>query len=335
MVVEQIHCFCTDHTLCINEWDENMAGLTGKRSPAVIGKKYHKVLPMILAGGADAVGVGIKEGKPRVLKDYAFNCLGGQTKADITISPLKNGNGKVVGAKVCISPTSTCSAFSKLQDSQRLIDIGKMASTLAHGVRNPLNAIKGAVVYLGEKYSDEPTLVEFTNLMGSEISRLDNFISRFLSASLSDAVPSRVDVNSLLEKVEVFTSLQMRAGSVQPLFEYGDVPKVAINTFQLEQAVLNVINNSLEAMPGGGRLSVRSRSEDRFGSRVAVIEISDTGRGMSDADITPLPKDNGRGFGLFITREILQYYGGRLEIETSRGIGATVRLCLPVNNAEE
>jgi signal transduction histidine kinase len=106
-----------------------------------------------------------------------------------------------------------------------------------------------------------------------------------------------------------------------------------VNTFQIEQAILNVINNALEAMHSDGQLTVKTRQEKRSGTDFIVIEIGDTGPGMAQNIIDRLslsPKDSGRGFGLFITREILQYYGGHLEIKSIKGQGSTVLLYLPI-----
>lgn len=324
--------FSTDARLFIKSWGKDIVEYTGKTFSEVKGKKYFEVLPRIFTGNADAVQQAMKKGKTLSLKEYGIHCLSGQLAADITVRPLKSRTGTVSGAKVTITPTRYCEAMNRLRGSQKLIEIGKMASTLAHGVRNPLNAIKGAVVYLGERFSGEPTLVEFTTLMESEISKLDNFISKFLSTSLSEAAPSATDINALLKRLALFVSLQLKATGITASFEYGDVPPVMVNGFHLEQAVLNVINNSIEAMGKGGRLGVTSMTEQSPRGMSAIIEISDTGPGMATGNPGGKPltgKKGGRGFGLFITREILQYYGGSLQIISRKGTGTTVRLSLP------
>lgn len=329
--MEQSFSFDTDEKLRINSWGKKIAAFTGKPPSAVMGKKYYEVIPGVFANAEEAVAVVLKENRPLTVKEYCVNCL---VKADIRIDPKKGTNGKVRGAKIAITPSQTCSASEERQGMQRLVDIGRTATTLAHGVRNPLNAIKGAVIYIREKYADEPVLVEFTRIMEEEISRLDNFVSRFLSTSVADAELSEIDVNSLLKKIEIFTSLQTRVRNIRTVYEYGDVSSVTINSFQLEQAMLNVINNAIEAMHSGGLLVVKTRDEDCSGIDFAIIEISDTGPGMAKGGIDGLcttSNDRGRGFGLFITREILQYYGGHLEIKSSRSTGTTVRLYFPAS----
>lgn len=332
--MNQSYSFCTDDRLYINSWGTEITELTGMASSAVLGMKYYEVLPRILADDRDALSVVLADKTPLNLKGYSFNCLHDRVKADVRIDPARVDSGKVEELRVEISPYSACAMARKLQNSQRLIDIGKIASTLAHGVRNPLNAIKGSVVYLREKYSNEQTLIEFTRIMEEEITRLDNFISKFLSTSISVAGLSESGVNVLLKKIEIYTFLQTHTKDISATYEYGDIPLVAIDSFQLEQAVLNVINNAIEAMGSGGHLSVRTRTQKVSGNDFVLIEVSDTGPGMADHgfnDISHEGKDKGRGFGLFITREILQCYGGFLEIRSRKGAGTTVRLYLRVS----
>jgi two-component system nitrogen regulation sensor histidine kinase GlnL len=324
--------FSTDKKLCICSWGKEVAEFTGQSSSHIIGNKYYEIFPRIFTDNKDALSEAIKNDKTLSLKGYSFNCLYGRIKADIRIKPIKSRNQKVDSVKVTISPHSTCEVATKLHQSQRLIDIGKIASTLAHGVRNPLNAIKGAVVYLREKYDYEEPLIEFTRIMEEEISRLENFISRFLSSSVSDTEVSETDINSLLKKIEIFTSLQIYTRNVQSLYELGSIPPITINTFHLEQAILNVINNAIDAMTGGGQLRIRTFTEERSGRIFVVIAISDTGPGMGDKRIDDLSSENsenGRGFGLFITYEILKHYGGHLEIDSKKNMGTTVKLFIP------
>lgn len=322
--------FRTGADLRITAWDDNIAGLTGRAASECIGKKYHEVFPRIFAGDQDALSAALANKSQLRLEGYPFNCLIDRIEADITITPEAGGTE---GVEVTVVPNATCSVARRFQDSQRLIDIGKIASTLAHGVRNPLNAIKGAVTYLGEKYVEEPTLVEFTKIIEDEISRLDTFISRFLSTSIADAGMSVTDVNALLRKIEVFTSLQVRTGNIEAVYEYGDIPYLMIDPFQLEQSILNIINNAIEAMPSGGRLRVRTHTENTDDRDCVVVEVADSGEGIiKRRQRTAQGHDKrGRGFGLFIAREMLRSHGGRLEINAVEGEGTTVRLCIPVS----
>jgi len=324
--------FCTDKKLRICSWGKEISELTGRSASSVIGNRYYDFFPRFLIDNKDALTQAIKKQKAITLKEYSFHCLYGSLKADIKIRPIKSPRQKTEMIKVVIHPESTCAVAKKLQQSKKLIDIGKIASTLAHGVRNPLNAIKGAVVYLREKYVSEDTLIEFTKIMEDEISRLEDFISRFLSSSVSETAVTEMDINSLLKKIEVFTSLQLYTRNIQSRYEFGNIPPITINSFHLEQAILNVINNAIEAMNTDGRLIIRTSTEKLPGKCFVVIAITDTGPGISDKKMDTLlseGKGKGRGFGLFITYEILKHYGGHLKIDSEERVGTTIKLYIP------
>jgi len=330
--------FHTDNKLCIRSWGKDIATFTGQPTTQVLGNKYYETFPRIFTDdNKDALTEAIKKKKAISYKGYSFNCLYGCIKADIKITPVKARNQDVNGAKVLIYPHSTCAVAKKLHQSQKLIDIGKIASTLAHGVRNPLNAIKGAVVYLREKYDTEEPLIEFTKIMEDEISRLETFISRFLSSSVSETDAKETDINSLLKKIEVFTALQIYTRNIQSHYEFGNIPPITINSFHLEQAILSVINNAIAAMDNGGRLNISTCTEERAGKIFVVIAVTDTGPGMSDNVPGEFPdgqNEKGKGFGLFITYEILKHYGGHLEIDSKKDTGTTIRLYIPCQHSK-
>jgi len=324
--------FTVDKKLRISSWSKELEGIFGKSSTKVLGIPYHEVIPRIYKGGKDTVTQVVKSGKPVMLKEYHTTCFCGGAEASIRVTPLKDKTGKIIGAKIIVNTHPICTTWKRLKQSQRLLDIGKIAATFAHGVRNPLNAIKGAVVYLKEKYTTETKLVEFAKMIEEEISRLDNFIAKFLSTSISEEGLAETDITSVLKKIENLTSLQAQSRKIETTFQYGYTSPIRTNSFHLEQAILNVINNALEAMNSGGRLLVKTRSEILSGIEFASIEISDTGPGiaMVRSDDIPIPFEvKGKGLGLFITREILRSSGGHLEIKSKKGVGTTVKLFVP------
>jgi two-component system nitrogen regulation sensor histidine kinase GlnL len=174
--------------------------------------------------------------------------------------------------------------------------------------------------------------------MEDEISRLEDFISRFLSSSVSDTEVKETDINSLLKKIEIFTALQIYTRNIQSLYEFGNIPPITINSFHLEQAILNVINNAIVAMNSGGQLKINSATEERSGKIFVVVSVSDTGPGLQDNALGEFPverRENGKGFGLFITYEILKHYGGHLEIDSKKDSGTTIKLFIPCQHSTQ
>src|SRR5512143_656831 len=170
--------FNIDRNLRIALWDQGIAQYTGTSSRRALGKKYFEVFPRIMVDQRDAVSEVFKKKKSLVLKSYRFQCPCGHISASIKLAPWTNGSAGAKYVKVAVRPVSACFVEKRLDRSQKFIEIGKIASTLAHGVKNPLNAIKGAVVYLRDRYAHEEHLQEFTQIMEAEISKLESFIYR-------------------------------------------------------------------------------------------------------------------------------------------------------------
>jgi two-component system nitrogen regulation sensor histidine kinase GlnL len=326
------YTFTTDKQLRITSWSEEAERIFKKSSSEVNSIPYHEIVPKIQKDGKDAVAQALKHSKSFTVKGYGNSCFYGGSQADICITPLKDKRGKVCGATVSIEATPDCIVWERLRQSERFIDIGKISATFAHGIRSPLNAIKGAVVYLREKYASEKKLIEFTKIIEEEILRLDNFIAKFLSTSVSNQGLSETDLKSVMKKIEVLTSLQTQSRNIQTFFENDYVPPVLIDSFHLEHAILNVINNAIDAMPSGGTLSVKTLQGGGFSNEFAVIAISDTGCGLTGSggeNAALSSRNKGKGLGLFITREILRSFGGHLEIKSKKELGTTVKLYIP------
>ena len=245
--VKEEAIFCVDRTLRVIAWGKGMSELTGRGEGDALGKKYHEILPRLVDGEGDVMNAVLDGKKELRLKGHVFRCFNSQVRADFTLEAIGDGNGGVSGVKITVDSQSTCGVATQLHNSQWLIDIGKTATTLAHGVRNPLNAIKGAVIFLRERYAEEETLAEFAGIIEEEIARLDHFISTFLSTSMSDLDLAETDVNDVMRRIEIISVMQAQLGDVDVSFDYGDIPAVKTSAFHLEQAVLNVINNAIEA----------------------------------------------------------------------------------------
>ncbi|MBA4373584.1 MAG: hypothetical protein C0402_12085 [Thermodesulfovibrio sp.] len=331
------YSFTVDRRSRIVSWGEQLGEMMGKKAADTVGKAYHRVFPRLSSEGQDALALSLSTNEELLLKAYSLKCPYDAMTADIQIVPLtdaKARTGKPVrGADVTVS-NILCPVLQNTGSSHRFNELGKIASALAHGVRNPLNAMKGAVLYLGDKYPAEPTLAEFAAIMEDEIKRFDGFISRFLSTSVSDMESALTDINALLKKIQVLTSYQTRFYRIRTAYKLGEIPAIMVNVFHLEHAILNVINNAIEVMQDGGKLTVKTGMERCSGRDYIVIEIADTGPGLSATREARCfrPERKGRGFGLLITSELLRCYGGSIDIKEKNGKGTVARLYLCSDN---
>jgi len=329
--------FVVDKNLVIVSWEMKGYSSRGTGGPEYIGRPYYEVVPRILRNNADVVEMVIQDGCPRTIKDYRTMCLFGCASGDVTVRPVAGQKREIVGAEVDADCFSHCTVLDCRGSEQGNLELGKKSVTLAHGVRSPLNAIKGAAVYLKGKYRADPGLVEFMNIIEAEISKLDRFVTKFLSTSLVESEFTRTDISAMLRKIIALVSLQATTKNISISSDLKDLPLIKADECLFEHAVLNVINNSIEALEEGGAITVSADQVLHDDRRYIAIEISDNGSGMNRPSLQGIAgrspegrKASGRGFGLFITREVVQYHGGQLEIDSRRNSGTRVRILVPV-----
>jgi len=326
--------FAVDKELKICFWDINTEKITGKASAEVLGIPYFQIQPRIIIENTDALEQVLRDGKPIQIREYKVPCLCGISKADIHIDPLKNLESEVVGVQVTVEINPDCLPSNKLNESKTLIDIGKASAGLAHGVRSPLNAIKGAIIYLQGKFDSDPTFSEFSRIIEDEINKLDKFVTKFLSNTISKPEITEIELNPLLDKIVALLKMQAYSANITFARYEGEILNIKADYFQIEQAILNIINNAIESMHNGGLIKVKTFMTVFDNKDHVTIEISDSGHGFADSGSSNALKEElngkGRGFGLFITHEIVKNLGGYIEIASEKMVGTVVKINIPV-----
>lgn len=266
----------------------------------------------------------------------------------------KRKNGEVFPVELSVtavpaSETVTYAAFirdisqkeklqAQLVEQERMAVIGATAASFVHEIGNPLNGMSMTAQLLERRLEDYRDILEASvygqlqNLQ-MELRRLTELLSDFRSVARKDryqfqptSIPSLCAEVLSLEQ-QTFASLGI---TLESHFQK-DLPDVKADRDRLKQALLNLCKNGVEAMPGGGKITVRAR---RAGPDV-VLEVADTGVGIeSSTDIfepfaTTKPK--GTGLGLMITRKIVAAHGGTISYLSERGNGTVFRLTLPVS----
>jgi len=221
---------------------------------------------------------------------------------------------------------------SKLKRAERLSYLGKMASWVAHEIRNPLTAIDGFAQLLETaKKKDKVRL--FTSEIRKGTQRINYIIDDILAFARAKRKVEYAPINlrELMESITgnvVDTQIKME----------GDDPAIVDGEYEsVRRLFVNLINNSIDAMKGAGTLSIT------FGpaSECVKVEIEDTGGGIPDEDIKNIfepfftTKQHGTGLGLSIVKKIVDEHNGTIEITSKQGQGTTVNVCLPKKQKEE
>jgi signal transduction histidine kinase/GAF domain-containing protein len=223
-------------------------------------------------------------------------------------------------------------AQNQLLKAQRLAAIGELAGMVGHDLRNPLTGIAGAAYYLrmkmNEKLSNkERDMFETIEKAISYSNKIINDLleySREIRLELSEAEPKSLltEALSLIEVPRKIRVLNQTEGE----------PRVQVDKEKIRRVFVNIVKNAFDAMPDGGKLTVKSK-KDR--EEVAFV-FSDTGTGMSkdvmDKLWSPLftTKAKGMGFGLPICKRIVEAHGGKISVKTVAGKGSTFTVTLPI-----
>jgi two-component system, NtrC family, sensor histidine kinase HydH len=234
--------------------------------------------------------------------------------------------------------------YQQMKERDRLAAIGEMSAGLAHEIRNPLAAIKGAAQYLDPRKLP-PEDREFLEIMIEEVNRLNGVVTQFLDYSRplkTSMTPTAV--NEVLEKTFKLLESQTPANVKVELQLAEWTPRVQADAEQLKQVFLNLALNAFQAMPGGGRLTASTRvARDelafwREGARRAdVVEVRfrDTGPGVPEGARESIfvpfytTKEKGTGLGLAICQRIVKAHQGSIVVHSRPGEGAEFLVSLP------
>jgi signal transduction histidine kinase len=228
------------------------------------------------------------------------------------------------------------SAQEALRRRDRLAAMGEMASTVAHEIRNPLNAIAMSAQRLAREYPRDETEVELVTVIQGEASRINTTVQQFLEFARPPALNVReTPLDSLLADIAQSAAAFAGARQVKVETDFSGAPVATVDPDQLRHAIDNLLRNAIEATPAGGIVTLAGRRRGTTG----VIEVRDTGAGIP-ADVLPrifdlyfTTKRDGTGVGLAVAQQIVNAHGGTIEVQSSPGQGTRMLIALPQHGA--
>lgn len=221
----------------------------------------------------------------------------------------------------------------RLQQSERLASIGELSTYIAHEIRNPLFAIGGFANQL-LRFVAEPAAREKIEIIIEEAKRLDGILKSILTFArpLDPGHRGLADVNRIVRETMELMGMACESKGIQLELALGEhLPLAEADPELVKQCLINLVKNSVEAMHGGGRLTVRTAVD---GARV-LLEVKDTGHGIApelrDKVFSPFfsTKGKGSGLGLAMTKKIMDELRGEVELSSLPGQGTRVTLGLP------
>jgi PAS domain S-box-containing protein len=357
--IDDYAIFMLDRDGCVASWNPGAERIKGYRPQEIVGKHFsvfytpedrERGEPQRGLETARATGRFEKEAV-RVRKD------GTRFWANVVIDAIRDETGRLIGfAKVTRDITerkqaerALAQANEELMQAQKMEAIGRLTGGVAHDFNNLLMAVTGSLELLRKRMPQDDRLLRLVDNAMQGAQRGAALTQRMLAfARRQELQPVSTDLQALVGGM-----MELMARSLGPGIEVvtaipDGLGRIEIDVNQMELAILNLAVNAKDAMPEGGRITIRAdgsgagRPETLPAGRYVSLTISDTGEGMDEATLAQATEPffttkgvgKGTGLGLAMVRGLAEQLGGALIIESRPGAGTSVTIWLPVSSAE-
>jgi two-component system nitrogen regulation sensor histidine kinase GlnL len=338
-----------DGALRVVLWNAAAEALTGRSARRVEGRTLKEVFPpdsSLVRHLSETLRTGESRSEAEALIPGAD---GRPLPVSVVTAPMAGRSGEVEAAVAVLRDVSRIRQLEEeVRRGERLAAVGRMAMGLAHEIRNPLGAIRGAVQLLGKELGDEARWGEHTAVLLKEVDRVNRIIESLLDLGRPVQLqPAPLNLHQLLERVALLGEETAARQGVTIVRRYDpSLPPILADEDRILQVFHNLVRNAIEAMPRGGRLTLTTRLSMNplfakvdlgAGARQMVeVQIADEGEGIPEAlrgrvfDPFVTTKERGLGLGLAICHRILEEHKGAIQIESAPGRGTTVSCYLPI-----
>jgi PAS domain S-box-containing protein len=329
----------------ITSWNGAATRLFGYSAEEMIGASILKLIPEHLHSDETTIIESIRAGR-RVehFETVRLTKSGKLIDVSVTISPVKDGQGTVIGASKILRDISGRRRMEQsLLQAEKIAATGRMAATIAHEINNPLEGVTN-LLYLLRPMITDPDGVGYLSSAETELGRVSHIAKQTLGYYREQAAPSSASMTELVLHAITIYGPRCTAAKIEIRKALHSSRKIVMRRGEMMQVMSNVIVNSIYAMPEGGVLSISV--EDAMAPRDGIVlTVQDNGIGIAP-DILPRVFEAffstratvGTGIGLFVAKQFVEGHGGQIEIQSKNGRedhGTTVRVFLPISTAYE
>ncbi len=221
----------------------------------------------------------------------------------------------------------------ELERTQKMATLGELAQAIAHEIRNPIAGVSAAVKIIRDGLAKDDPRVEVFDEIHFQTGRIEKIVSNLIQFSRHSTPQfSFTDVHEIVEKTFELFSFQFEDQRIEikKEFQHG-LPMVYADPDQIQQVLMNIVLNAIQAMPRGGTLHMRTF---HGGDGWVHVAIADTGKGISEETMPKIfkpfysTKAKGAGLGLSIVERIVQEHGGKVTVVSKHQLGTTVEISL-------
>lgn len=325
----------------IRSWNAAAIRVFGYSADEIIGTSILNLIPENLHSDEKTIMENIRAGRRVEHFETVRRTKSGRLiDVSLTISPIKDEHGRVIGASKILRDISTRKRLEQaLLQAEKIAATGRMAATIAHEINNPLEAVMN-LVYLIRPMIADPEGISYFQSIETELGRVSHIARQTLGYYREHAAASSASIEEIMLHAITIYEPRCTATGIEITTTLNSSRKIVLRRGEMMQVVSNLMMNSIYAMQGGGVLSISV--EDAVGSPDGIVlTIQDNGIGIAESDLPRVfeaffttRSTVGTGIGLFVAKQFVEGHGGRIELESrqsGKDHGTTVRVFLPVS----
>jgi PAS domain S-box-containing protein len=319
----------------ISSWNDGARRMFGYTPEEMVGQPILRIIPLELHYEEAAILSRLRAGErvdhfetKRTRKD------GSTVELSVTISPIRDGTGRVIGASKIARDISDRRRIERLLiQSEKIAATGRMAAAVAHEINNPLEAVMNLIFLARQNSPPTGKAYQHLKMAEQELERVSHIARQTLGYYRDAGLPTEVFLHELIENVLTIYRSKLLAYKVSVDTQFNDLQKITVSRGEFIQIFSNLIANALDAMPNGGLLQVSIRTLISSAGDGIQVVIRDTGTGIRADHLGRIFEpffttkgDLGTGIGLWVTKQLVEKRSGQLSVvsNTDPGKSGTV-----------
>ncbi len=326
----------------VMSWNQGAQRMFGFTADEMVGQPILRIIPEDLYHEEDQILRTLRAGGRVDHYETTRRRKNGELiEVSVTISPIRDEQGKVVGASKIARDISDRKRVERLLiQSEKLAATGRMAAAVAHEINNPLESIIN-LVYLARQHTTEGAKAyQFLVTAEEELERVSHIARQTLGFYRETGALTEVQLHELVETVLTVYRAKILSAGVSVDTEFNDLQKVVVSKGELLQVFSNIVANAIEAMPKGGLLTISVRKLMRASGDGVQITMRDTGIGIKKEHLERVFEpfftakgSLGTGIGLWVAKQLIEKRAGQISIASSTEAGSsgtTVTIFIPL-----
>lgn len=321
-------------------WNEAAKELFGWTREEILGRRGMEIL--VPPEHRDKAQAFVQEAMSGKVVHGELECLakeGELIPVEMTLSAMRNDQGRVIGRVSILHDLRDIRQLrTSLLQAEKMSAVGQLAAGVAHEINNPLGIILGFAQSMAKRIKADDPIALPAKSIEREALRCKNLVQELLVFSRDNKCKvDKYDLNKILESTLSIIEAQAKVRSVEVFKELGALHPLVGDQNQMQQVIINLCSNAIDAMPMGGRLLVRTRGHAAENGERIILEIEDNGSGIPkeirdkifNPFFTTKEVGKGTGLGLSVVYEIIQKHNGTIELRSEVGRGTTFSISLP------